>query len=147
MSNRIKINEVKPAAYNAMLALEKYIESTSLTKKHKELIKIRASQINGCAYCINMHTIDARKAGETEQRIYALSAWRDTPFFDEQERALLALTEEVTLISNHVSDVTYNNAASVFDQAYLAEIIMAIITINAWNRVAITTGMEPVISA
>lgn len=143
MSNRIKINEVKPAAYTAMLALEKYIESTSLTKKHRELIKIRASQINGCAYCINMHTIDARNAGETEQRIYALSAWRDTPFFDEQERALLALTEEVTLISNHVSDATYNNASAVFDQAYLAEIIMAIITINAWNRVAITTGMEP----
>jgi len=143
MSNRIKINEVKPAAYSAMLALEKYIESTSLTKKHRELIKIRASQINGCAYCINMHTIDARNAGETEQRIYALSAWRDTPFFDEQERALLALTEEVTLISNHVSDSTYNSASAVFDQAYLAEIIMAIITINAWNRVAITTGMEP----
>ena len=143
MSNRTKINEAKPAAYNAMLALEKYIESTSLTKTHKELIKIRASQINGCAYCINMHTIDARKAGETEQRIYALSAWRDTPFFDEQERALLALTEEVTLIGNHVSDVTYNNAASVFDQTYLADIIMAIITINAWNRVAITTGLEP----
>ncbi|MGY0041352.1 carboxymuconolactone decarboxylase family protein [Pedobacter sp. NJ-S-72] len=92
---------------------------------------------------MNMHTIDARNAGETEQRIYALSAWRDTPFFDEQERALLALTEEVTLISNHVSDETYNNAASVFDQAYLAEIILAIITINGWNRVAITTGLQP----
>ena len=143
MSNRSKINEAKPAAYNAMLALEKYIENSNLKKTHKELIKIRASQINGCAYCINMHTIDARNAGETEQRIYALSAWRDTPFFDEQERALLALTEEVTLISNHVSDKTYNNAASVFDQAYLADIIMAIITINAWNRVAITTGLQP----
>ncbi|MBB5634610.1 AhpD family alkylhydroperoxidase [Pedobacter cryoconitis] len=143
MSNRIKINEVSPAGYQAMLSLENYIESTSLTKKHKELIKIRASQINGCAYCINMHTIDARKAGETEQRIYALSAWRDTPFFDEQERALLALTEEVTLISNHVSDVTYNQAAKVFDRTYLAELIMAIITINAWNRIGIATGMEP----
>ena len=143
MSNRSKINEAKPAAYNAMLALEKYIDNSNLKKTHKELIKIRASQINGCAYCINMHTIDARNAGETEQRIYALSAWRDTPFFDEQERALLALTEEVTLISNHVSDKTYNNAASVFDQAYLADIIMAIITINAWNRVAITTGLQP----
>ncbi|MBB6272260.1 AhpD family alkylhydroperoxidase [Pedobacter cryoconitis] len=143
MSNRIKINEVSPAGYQAMLSLENYIESTSLTKKHKELIKIRASQINGCAYCINMHTIDAREAGETEQRIYALSAWRDTPFFDEQERALLALTEEVTLISNHVSDATYNQAAKVFDRTYLAELMMAIITINAWNRIGIATGMEP----
>ncbi|KIO75013.1 hypothetical protein TH53_23130 [Pedobacter lusitanus] len=144
MSNRIKINKVKPVAYNAMLALEKYIESTGLTTRHKDLIKIRASQINGCAFCINMHTLDARKDGETEQRIYALSAWRDTPFFDEQERAILALTEEVTLISIHVSDTTYKNAADLFDEAYLADIIMAIITINAWNRIGITTELEPV---
>ena len=143
MSNRIKINEVQPAGYRAIQALEKYMQSTSLTAIHKELIKIRASQINGCAFCIDMHTQDARKAGETEQRIYALSAWRDTPFFDEKERALLALTEEVTLISNHVSDETYKNAASVFDPVYLADIILAIITINAWNRLAITTGLEP----
>lgn len=143
MSNRIKINEVQPAGYRAILALEKYVESTSLTTIHKDLIKIRASQINGCAFCIDMHTLDARKAGETEQRIYALSAWRDTPFFDEQERALLALTEEVTLISNHVSDETYKNAARLFDPAYLAEIILAIITINAWNRIGITTALEP----
>ncbi|RAJ37146.1 carboxymuconolactone decarboxylase family protein [Pedobacter cryoconitis] len=145
MSNRSKINEVLPAGYRAIMALEKYIESTSLTAKHKDLIKIRASQINGCAFCIDMHTKDARKEGETEQRIYALSAWRDTPFFDEQERALLALTEEVTLISNHVSDETYKNAAAVFEPAHLAEIILAIITINAWNRLAITTGLEPVL--
>lgn len=143
MSNRSKINEVQPAGYRAILALEKYMESTSLTAIHRELIKIRASQINGCAFCIDMHTQDARKSGETEQRIYALSAWRDTPFFDEKERALLALTEEVTLISNHVSDETYKNAASVFDPVYLADIILAIITINAWNRIAITTGLEP----
>lgn len=143
MSNRSKINEVQPAGYRAVMALEKYIESTSLTTIHRELIKIRASQINGCAFCIDMHTQDARKAGETEQRIYALSAWRDTPYFDEKERALLALTEEVTLISNHVSDETYKNAASVFDPVYLADIILAIITINAWNRIAITTELEP----
>lgn len=143
MSNRIKINEVEPAAYKAMLAFDSYVEHSSLTTKHKDLIKIRASQINGCAYCIDMHTRDARKAGETEQRIYALNAWRDTPFFDEQERALLALTEEVTLISNKVSNETYNNAATLFDHAYLAQIIMAIIIINAWNRIGISTGLEP----
>lgn len=143
MSNRIKINLVEPAAYKAMLAFDSYVEHSSLTTKHKDLIKIRASQINGCAYCIDMHTRDARKAGETEQRIYALNAWRDTPFFDEQERALLALTEEVTLISNKVSNETYNNAAALFDHAYLAQIIMAIIIINAWNRIGISTGLEP----
>jgi AhpD family alkylhydroperoxidase len=144
MSTRIKINQAEPAAYKAMLALEHYMETTGLTTKHKDLIKIRASQINGCAYCLNMHTIDARKAGETEQRIYTLSAWRETPFFDEQEQAILALTEEVTLISNHgVSNDTYNKAAQLFEPAYLAQIIMAIITINAWNRIGVTTQLEP----
>jgi AhpD family alkylhydroperoxidase len=143
MSNRIKIDQAEPAGYKALLALEGYLASTALTPKHKDLIKIRASQINGCAFCINMHTHDARKAGETEQRIYALNAWRDTPFFDEQEQALLALTEEVTLIANHVSDETYNRAAALFEPAYLSQIIMAIITINGWNRLAITTGLQP----
>lgn len=143
MSNRIKINQAEPAAYKTMLAFDSYVDHSSLTTKHKDLIKIRASQINGCAYCIDMHTRDARNAGETEQRIYALNAWRDTPFFDGQERALLALTEEVTLINNKVSDETYGNAAALFDHAYLAQIIMAIIIINAWNRIGISTGMEP----
>jgi AhpD family alkylhydroperoxidase len=143
MSNRLKMNVVEPAGYKALMALEGYIAGTTLTKTHKELIKIRASQINGCAFCIDMHTKDARKAGETEQRIYALSAWRDTPFFDEQERILLALTEEVTLIANHVKEDTYNNAVSVLGDKYVAQVIMAIITINAWNRMAITTGLQP----
>lgn len=146
MSNRIKIDQAEPAGYKALLALEGYLASTALTTKHKDLIKIRASQINGCAFCINMHTHDARKAGETEQRIYALNAWRDTTFFDEQEQALLALTEEVTLIANHVSDETYNRAAALFEPAYLSQIIMAIITINSWNRLAITTGLQPAIN-
>jgi AhpD family alkylhydroperoxidase len=145
MSNRTKINVADPAAYKAMLALEHYIESTGLTTKHKDLIKIRASQINGCTYCIDIHTRDARKAGETEQRIYGLTSWRETPFFDEQERAILALTEEVTLISNKVSDETYNAAAGLFDKTYLAQLIMAIITINAWNRIGVTTKLEPVL--
>ena len=143
MSTRIKINEVEPAGYRAMFAMEKYLESTRLTRTHKDLIKIRASQVNGCAYCIDMHTRDARKEGETEQRIYALNAWRDTPFFTPEERALLALTEEVTLISNHVSDSTYSEAARFFDEQYLGQVIMAIIGINAWNRIGIATGMSP----
>ena len=143
MSTRINIEKVEPAGYKAILGLEKFIESTPLTKTHKDLIKIRASQINGCAFCINMHTKEARKAGETEQRIYALNAWRDTPFFTEDERAILALTEEVTLISNHVSNETYEQAAKVLEESYLAQVILAIITINAWNRIGITTNLVP----
>jgi AhpD family alkylhydroperoxidase len=145
MSNRIKINQAEPAAYKAMLAFDHYVETSPLITKHKDLIKIRASQINGCTYCIDIHTRDARKAGETEQRIYALTSWRETPFFDEQEQAILALTEEVTLISNKVSDDTYNNAAALFSKEYLSQIIMAIITINAWNRIGVTTKLEPIL--
>jgi AhpD family alkylhydroperoxidase len=143
MKTRIKIDKVEPAGYKAILGLEKFIESTPLTREHKDLIKIRSSQINGCAFCIDMHTKDARKAGETEQRIYALNAWRDTPFFSEEERAILALTEEVTLISNHVKDETYEQAAKVLEETYLAQVILAIIAINAWNRSGITTNLLP----
>jgi AhpD family alkylhydroperoxidase len=143
MSTRINMQEVEPQGFKAILGLEKFIEGTSLTKTHKELIKIRASQINGCAYCLDMHTKDARKAGETEQRIYTLSAWRDTDFFSEEEQAILAITEEVTLINNHVKDETYTNAARILGEKYLAEVIMAIITINAWNRIAISTKLMP----
>jgi AhpD family alkylhydroperoxidase len=142
MSTRINIATAAPAAYNAILGLEKYIASTALNPLHKELIKIRASQINGCAFCINMHTAEAKKAGETEQRIYLLNAWREADFYTEEEKAILALTEEVTLIANHVSDETYNNAARLFDEKYLADVIMMIITINAWNRLAISTGLR-----
>ncbi|MES2279167.1 MAG: carboxymuconolactone decarboxylase family protein [Bacteroidota bacterium] len=144
MSNRIKMNQIDPAAYKAVMGMENYVMASGLKTTHRELIKIRASQINGCAYCLNMHTVDARKAGETEQRIYTLSAWRDTPFFDEEERAILALTEEMTLISQHgVSDAVYAKAAELFDATYLSQIMMSIITINAWNRIAVTLQFEP----
>ncbi|OCX54063.1 hypothetical protein BEL04_07255 [Mucilaginibacter sp. PPCGB 2223] len=147
MSTRIKINQAEPEAYKAMLAFNHYVETSLIDPKHNDLIKIRASQINGCAFCIDMHTHDARKAGETEQRIYALNAWRDTPFFDDKERAILALTEEVTLITGHVSDETYNAAAALFDRAYLSKIIMAIININSWNRIGIATALQPSVQA
>lgn len=143
MPTRIKIDKAEPAGYKAILGLEKFIESTPLTRTHKDLIKIRASQINGCAFCIDMHTKEARKAGETEQRIYALNAWRDTQFFSEEERAILALTEEVTLIRDHVADETYEKAAKLLDETYLAQVILAIITINAWNRIGIATRLMP----
>jgi AhpD family alkylhydroperoxidase len=140
MSKRINI---EPKAYEAMQALENYLNNSGLDKKHFELIKIRASQINGCAYCINMHTKDARAAGETEQRIYALNAWRETPFFSAEERAILALTEEITNIKYGVSDKTYEEAAQLLDKHYLAKVMMAAVTINAWNRIGIGTRMQP----
>jgi AhpD family alkylhydroperoxidase len=143
METRIRIDKVEPAGYKAVLGLEKFIESTPLTRVHKDLIKIRASQINGCAFCIDMHTKEARKAGETEQRIYALNAWRDAPFYTEDERAILALTEEVTLINHHVTEQTYQQAAHILDEIYLAQVIMAIITINVWNRIGIATKLVP----
>jgi AhpD family alkylhydroperoxidase len=141
METRVNILQTQPEAYKAMMGLEKYIATTSLTSTHKELIKIRASQINGCAFCINMHTRDARKMGETEQRIYLLNAWRETTLYTEEEQAILAMTEEVTLIQNHLSKATYDNARKLFDEKYIAEIIMIITTINAWNRIAIATEM------
>lgn len=141
MEQRIDIKQVEPDAYKAMFALESYLENAQLTKTHTELIKIRASQINGCAFCINMHTTDALKQGETAQRIFLLNAWRETELFTEEEKVILAITEEVTLISqNGLSDETYKQAEKFFDGNYIAQIIMAVITINAWNRIAISTN-------
>jgi AhpD family alkylhydroperoxidase len=143
MKQRINLNKPESGGYQNMLSMEKYLNNSKISKTHKELIKIRASQINGCAFCLDMHTTDARKNGETEQRIYTLSAWRDTDLFTPEEQAILALTEEVTLINQHVSDATYQRAAELFDEEYLGLIIFAIITINSWNRIAITTGLKP----
>lgn len=141
METRVNILQTQPDAYKAMMGLEKYLAGSDLKPLHKELIKIRASQINGCAFCINMHTRDARKMGETEQRIYLLNAWKETNLFNEEEKAILAMTEEVTLIQNHLSKATYDNAIKLFDESYVAQIIMMITTINAWNRIAIATEM------
>lgn len=143
MSTRIKIGKVIPEAYKAMIAFDSYMEHTQLTPIQRELIKMRASQINGCAYCLDAHSRDARKLGETEQRLYTLSAWRETSFFTEEEQAILALTEEVTLIHKKVSDATYNAAVSVLGEVRTAEVIMATIIINAWNRIGVSTHMQP----
>lgn len=140
IENRIDIQQLEPNAYKAMFALENYLQNSGLSKTHLELIKIRASQINGCAFCINMHTSDALKQGETAQRIFLLNAWKETELFTEEEKAILAITEEVTLISqNGLSDKTYNQAEKLFDGNQIAQIIMAVVTINAWNRIAIST--------
>ena len=143
MQTRLNMGKTEPNAYEAMLTFSKYVDSTELTPIHKELIKIRASQINGCAYCLNMHTRDARKIGETEQRIYLLNAWRETSLFSEEERAILALTEEVTLIKGHVSDATYSKAVQVLGELYTSQVIMVAIIINSWNRIAISTNLAP----
>lgn len=142
MENRVNIQQTQPGAYKAMHALESYLAGTHLTKTQKDLIYIRASQINRCAYCINMHTANAIKNGETVQRIFLLDAWRETDLFTDDEKVILAITEEVTLISrNGLSDETYKKAGQFFDENVIAQIIMAVITINAWNRIAITTDM------
>jgi AhpD family alkylhydroperoxidase len=142
MDQRINIQETEPAAFKAMYALETYVGGSALAKTHKELIKIRASQINGCAYCLDMHTKDALKNGETQQRIFVLSAWRETNLFTEEEKLILALTEEITLIQNQgLSTETYQRAVKLFDEHYVAQLIMAVVTINAWNRIAISTHL------
>ncbi|KTD83302.1 carboxymuconolactone decarboxylase family protein [Paenibacillus etheri] len=144
MEQRMDLAGEIPAAYKAMMGLEAFVQSTGMEKSLLELIKIRASQINGCAFCIDMHTKDARKAGVSEQRIYMLNAWREAPFYSDEERAVLALTESVTLVTQgHVPDDVYSEAERHFDTKRLGEIIMAIVTINAWNRIAITTRMMP----
>jgi AhpD family alkylhydroperoxidase len=144
MSNRVNIATIAPEAYKAMMSLEKYLHSSGLSPIHKHLVKIRASQINGCAFCIDMHTKEARKDGETEQRIYLLNAWREVKgLYTPEEKAILALTEEVTYISNTVSDATYDELTKYFDENYIAALLMAAVTINAWNRIAISTEMQP----
>lgn len=143
MKKRINIAETEPQAFKAMYALENYMSTTQLTKTQKELIKIRASQINGCAYCIDMHTKAALTNGETNQRIFLLNAWKETDLFSEEEKVLLAITEEITLISNHgLSAETYAKAEEFFSANQIAQLIMAIVTINAWNRIAVSTNLE-----
>ena len=144
MEKRVNIAATQPQAYKAMYALENYLSSTKLTRTHRELIKIRASQINGCAYCIDMHTKDAIKAGESIQRIFLLNAWRETSLFTEEERIILALTEAITLIhENGINDELYERATAGLGEEYLAQVIMAVATINTWNRIAISTHMQP----
>lgn len=138
MEERLNYAKASPDALKAMRELEKYVTVSGLERPLYELIKTRASQINGCAYCIDMHTKDARTAGETEQRLYALSAWRETPFYTDRERAALEWTEALTLISeNDVSDALYNSVRKHFNEKEMVALSMAIIAINGWNRLAI----------
>jgi len=139
MKSRLNIQKLEPKAYEAMYGLENYLANSELDKLHLELIKIKASQINGCAFCINMHTKDAMKLGETN---FLLNAWRETTLFTEEERVILEMTEEITNISQHgLSEETYQKALTLFSENYIAIIIIAITTINAWNRIAISSHM------
>jgi AhpD family alkylhydroperoxidase len=144
MKSRIEYAQVAPGAVEAMHALEKYVRTCGIEPKLLELIKIRASQINGCAYCLDMHTKDARTQGETEQRIYALNAWRETPFFTEKERAALAWTESVTQVStSQVPNEVYEIVRQYFDEKEIVNITTAIVAINGWNRFAVSFRSVP----
>ncbi|HXX40582.1 MAG TPA: carboxymuconolactone decarboxylase family protein [bacterium] len=139
MEPRIEITRVRPGAYKAVLGLEDYIARCGIEKPLVELAKMRASQVNGCAYCLDMHSKDARAAGESEQRLYTLDAWRETPFYTERERAALAWTEAVTLIhQTHVPDDVYALARAHFSEAELVDLTLIVTTINTWNRLMIS---------
>jgi AhpD family alkylhydroperoxidase len=142
MKSRMSIKEAEPRIYKAMALADKQIEEFTIDAKLKELIKVRVSQINGCGYCIDSHSGDALALGESTQRLLALAAWWETPFFSDEERAALKLAEEVTHISHHgVSDETYENALKFFDKQGVAQLIFIAITINGWNRIAIPVHM------
>jgi AhpD family alkylhydroperoxidase len=131
-------------AYHAMLALEQYVKNCGLEPDLLYLIKVRASQINGCGYCIDMHWKDARANGETEQRLYSLDAWRECSYYTERERAALTWTDAVTLIGdNHVSDDLYEEVKPHFSEKELVDLTLAVATINAWNRLVIASRTEP----
>jgi AhpD family alkylhydroperoxidase len=144
MSARIDFTKATPGALKAMYGLEKYLIGASIEAPLRELVKMRASQINGCAYCIDMHSKDARAAGETEQRLYGLSAWREAPYYTDRERAALAWTEALTLIAeDHVPDALYEATRRQFNEQELVDLTLAVIAINAWNRIAISFRAEP----
>jgi AhpD family alkylhydroperoxidase len=138
MQSRLEIQRIAPQAYRAMAGLESYVRNSGLEPALVLLVKLRASQMNGCSFCIDMHTKDARADGESEQRLYALVAWRETPFFTDRERAALAWTEELTLISeNHAPDSIYEDVRQRFTEEELVNLTMAIVTINGWNRICV----------
>jgi AhpD family alkylhydroperoxidase len=140
-AGRMQLAELAPDAYKAMF---KFSSSVTLDERLRLLIDLRVSQLNGCAFCLDMHWKDARAAGETEERITMLAVWHDSPLFDDRERAALSLAEEITVIGDgHVSDETWEEASEHFDEAELAQVVLAATVINAWNRLSITARLEP----
>jgi AhpD family alkylhydroperoxidase len=144
MDVRINYLKVARGGYEAMLGLEKYLKSSTIEERLLHLVKLRASQLNGCAYCIDMHWKDLEAIGETAQRMYSLDAWRECPYYSDRERAALAWTEAVTLITNgHVPDAVYDEARRRLNEQEIADLTLAVATINAWNRLAIAARTEP----
>ncbi|WTW94546.1 carboxymuconolactone decarboxylase family protein [Streptomycetaceae bacterium NBC_01309] len=143
MQQRMDISQAAPQGYQAVMGLEKYVR-TNVDPTLLHLIKLRASVVNGCAFCVDMHSTDALKDGEQGRRLFAVSTWRESPFFSEVERAALELTDEVTALGEHgVSDEVWAAAQDAFSDKELADIILAISTINVWNRVAVSTHLQP----
>ncbi len=142
MEQRVQIDVIEPKAYKGLFNLENYLTQSNLSQKHKQLIKIRASQINKCSFCLNMHTKEALNVGETKERIFLLNTWKDTDVFTSEEEVILQMTEEITLIhKNGLQDKTYQKAISLLGETYTCQTIMAIVTINSWNRIAVSTRM------
>lgn len=141
--SRINMAAVVPQAYQAVLGLEKYVHN-NVDHTVLELVKLRASMLNGCSFCVDMHSRDALAAGESSRRLFAVAAWREAPFFDERERTALALTDAVTRLGEHgVPDEVWDAAAKVWSEKELADLVVAIATINVWNRIAVTSRAEP----
>ena len=141
MAQRLPYSEIAPAGMDIMMEMEKYTKTTAIERKLRELIKIRASQINGCAFCLNMHTTDARKMGETEQRLYCVSAWEECEFYTKAEKVALELTEHVTLIpTKRVPDELYQRVREHYDEKQYVDLILIINQINSWNRISIAMG-------
>ncbi|WP_445480577.1 carboxymuconolactone decarboxylase family protein [Lysinibacillus irui] len=141
MTQRMNYYEIAPDAMQIMMEMEKYTKKSAIERKLRELIKIRASQINGCAYCINMHTTDAKKMGETEQRLYCISAWRECTFYSEAEKVALELAEHITLIpEKRVPNDLYERVRKHFDEKAYVDLVILINQINSWNRISIAMG-------
>jgi len=144
METRFNYAKLSPGAVKAMHDMERYLHGCGLEEPLLHMIKLRASQINGCAYCLDMHWKDARALGETEQRLYSLDAWRECPYYTDRERAALAWTEALTQITQgHAPDAVYNQARAHFSEKELSDLTFAIMTINAWNRLVIASRVEP----
>ena len=143
LENRVKIHEIEPDAMSAMLGLEGYIKETELEPSLKQIIKIRASQLNGCAYCIEMHTNEARKVGVSQQKMHAIAAWKESPLFSDIERGVLLLTESLTLnVSDGLEKEVYEEVLNLLGKQQLVQCIMQVVIINAWNRIAVATKMR-----
>ena len=146
MEDRMDVSALQPEAYRAMVRLDGAVQNVGLPGPLVDLIKLRASQLNGCAYCVDLHSFDAKAGGETDERVYAVATWREAPFFDDRERAALALTESMTRLTDdrdRVPDQLWEDTRKHFDDKELAGLVMAITMINAWNRLGVTLRMVP----